>query len=162
MPTRAGAEHRPGFSGCDFLAELTQHIPPKGIQYIRRYGLYASRTRGKWAEHPEVVRHAPEGWKAAQHTLPLEDELPEETECDISSKAGRKAWARLLAKIYEIDPFACPKCGSEMKVIAVIQDSGEIKRILKHLKKIGRAPPQVFAKQNTSSTLFKALPGRLF
>lgn len=109
-----------------------------------------------------MVRHAPEGWKAAQHTLPLEDELPEETECDISSKAGRKAWARLLAKIYEIDPFACPKCGSEMKVIAVIQDSGEIKRILKHLKKIGRAPPQVFAKQNTSSTLFKALPGRLF
>jgi len=64
--------------GCDFLAELTRmparagakhsdqgkHIPPKGIQYIRRYGLYASRTRGKWTEHPEIIRHAPTGWKA--------------------------------------------------------------------------------------------------
>ena len=131
------------FEGCDFLAELTQHIPPKGIQYIRRYGLYASRTRGKWPEHPEVVRYAPEGWKTAQQTLPFEDELPEEAECDISEKASRKTWARLLAKVYEIDPFVCPKCGSEMRVIAVIQNSAEIKRILKHLKKVGRPPPGV-------------------
>ena len=41
------------------------------------------------------------------------------------------------------DGFRCPKCGSEMKVIAVIQDVAEIRRILKHLKKIGRAPPEV-------------------
>ena len=122
---------------------MTQHIPPKGTQYIRRYGLYASRTRGKWSEHPEVVRHAPEGWKTAKQTLFLEDEEPEEAACDISEKASRKTWARLIAKIYEIDPFICPKCGSEMRVIAVIQDVTEIKRILKHLKKVGRAPPGV-------------------
>ncbi len=131
------------FKGCDFLAELTQHIPPKGIQYIRRYGLYASRTRGKWSEHLEIVRHAPEGWKTTQQDLSLDEEMAEETECDISEKASRKTWARLIAKIYEIDPFICPKCGSEMKVIAIIQDSTEIKKILKHLKKIGRAPPGV-------------------
>ena len=132
------------FEGCDFLAELTQHIPPKGTQYIRRYGLYASRTRGKWLEHPEVVRHALEGWKAAQKTLPLEGEVPEEAECDISEKASRKTWARLIAKIYEIDPFVCSKCGSEMRVIAVIQDTAEIKRILKHLMKVERPPPGVY------------------
>ena len=90
-----------------------------------------------------VVRQAPEGWKAAQQTLPLEAELPEETECDISEKASRKTWARSLAKIYEIDPFVCPKCGSEMRVIAIIQDVAEIRRILKHLKKVGRPPPGV-------------------
>jgi hypothetical protein len=28
-----------------FLLELTQHIPPRGSQYIRRYGLYASKPR---------------------------------------------------------------------------------------------------------------------
>ncbi|MCD6298628.1 MAG: transposase [Deltaproteobacteria bacterium] len=131
------------FKGCDFLAELTQHIPPKGIQYIRRYGLYASRTRGKWTEHPEIVRHAPEGWKVAQQNLAENGEIPEETECDISDKASRKAWARLLVKIYDIDPFVCSRCGSEMRVIAVIQDVAEIKKILKQLKKVGRAPPGV-------------------
>ena len=131
------------FENRDFLAELTQHIPPKGIQYIRRYGLYASRTKGKWTEHPEIIRHAPGGWKAAHQELCAEAEMPDETECDISGKACRKAWARLLAKIYEIDPFVCPKCGSEMRVIAVIKDLAEIKRILKHLQKVGRAPPGV-------------------
>jgi hypothetical protein len=35
-----------------------------GSQYIRRYGLYASRTKGKWPEMPHVVRLAPAGWKA--------------------------------------------------------------------------------------------------
>jgi len=75
--------------------------------------------------------------------LAIDEDIPEGSDCDISEKASRKAWARLIVKIYEIDPFHCPKCGSEMRVIAVIQDSAEIKRILKHLKKIGRAPPGV-------------------
>ncbi len=79
-----------------------------------------------------MVRHAPEGWKAAQQILSLEDELSEETEWDISEKTSRKAWARLIAKIYEIDPCLCPKCGSEMKIVAIIQDVAEIRRILKH------------------------------
>ncbi len=132
------------FDGCDFLAELTQHIPPKGVQYIRRYGLYSSRTRGKWTEHPEIVKYAPEQWKANQmESLPEEDFPVDETECNISTQACRKAWARMLAKIYEINPYTCPKCGSEMKVIAVIQDTFEIKKILRHLKKVDRAPPGV-------------------
>jgi hypothetical protein len=52
------------FSVTRFLLELTQHIPPRGSQYIRRYGLYASRTKGKWPDMPHVVRLAPAGWKA--------------------------------------------------------------------------------------------------
>ena len=47
----------------------------------------------------------------------------------------------LLAKVYEIDPLVCPKCGCEMKIIAVIQDSVEIRDILTHLVNVGRAPP---------------------
>jgi hypothetical protein len=35
-----------------FLLELTQHIPPRGSQYIRRYGLYASRAKGKGSDMP--------------------------------------------------------------------------------------------------------------
>ena len=33
------------FSVTRFLLELTQHIPPRGSQYIRRYGLYAALRR---------------------------------------------------------------------------------------------------------------------
>ena len=57
------------------------------------------------------------------------------------ARTYRKAWARLLSKFYEIDPMVCPKCGSEMKVIAIIQEPEENKRILRHLVKQGRPPP---------------------
>jgi len=43
--------------------------------------------------------------------------------------------------VYEIDPLICPQCGSQMKVIAVIQEPEEIDRILRRLVKQGRPPP---------------------
>ncbi|MFW6234287.1 MAG: hypothetical protein ACOC4I_02790 [Spirochaetota bacterium] len=73
----------------------------------------------------------------------------------VDDGARKRAWARLLAKVYEVDPFVCPKCGADMKVIAVIEDPEELGRILRHpgrraeqqpkaatrLVKIGRSPP---------------------
>jgi len=133
------------FEPLEFLAELTQHIPPKRLQLIRRYGLYASRTKGRWDRLPWVAERAPEGWKAthqrdaaAKH-LGYEPLSDGEEEVDIDAR--KRAWARLLAKVYEVDPFVCPKCGAEMKVIAIIGDPDELGRILRHLIKIGRSPP---------------------
>jgi hypothetical protein len=37
--------------------------------------------------------------------------------------------------------MVCPKCGADMKVIAVIEDPDELRRILRHLVKMGRSPP---------------------
>jgi hypothetical protein len=137
------------FKACDFLAELTQHIPPKGVQLIRRYGLYSSRIKGAWESMPHVAERAPTGWKM-QHNSQMGTSNPEDFEpfanTDFSedspdARAYKKAWARLLSKVYEIDPMVCPKCGSEMKVIAIIQEPDEIKRILRHLVKQGRPPP---------------------
>jgi len=133
------------FEALEFIAELTQHIPPKGLQLIRRYGLYSSRIKGRWEQLGHISRVAPAGWRQ-QHGQPtnVEDsqgfESLSEVE-EVDSSEYKQAWARLLAKVYEIDPFVCPRCGSEMKVIAVIQDPGEIKKILAYLVKVGRAPP---------------------
>jgi len=55
-------------------------------------------------------------------------------ESDISSKAFRKNWARLIQKIYHVDPLLCPKCGNCMKIISFIEDDKTIMKILKHLK----------------------------
>ena len=40
-------ENFKSFDVLDFIALVTAHIPPKLKQYIRRYGLYSSRSRGK-------------------------------------------------------------------------------------------------------------------
>ena len=48
------------FDALDFLAELAQHIPPRRVQLIRRYGLCASRTKGRWSQMPHVAGRAPD------------------------------------------------------------------------------------------------------
>jgi hypothetical protein len=48
--------------------------------------------------------------------------------------ARRKTtWARLIQKVYEVDPFECPNCGATMCIIAFIEDADIIERILRHL-----------------------------
>ena len=83
-----------------------------------------------------ISRRAPAGWRH-QHGQLSEVENgqgfePLSEAVEVDSTGYKQAWARLLAKVYEVDPFVCPRCGSEMKVIAVIQDAEEIKKILAH------------------------------
>ena len=128
------------FSVSRFLLEVTQHIPPRGSQYIRRYGLYASRTKGKWPDMPHVMRLAPAGWKAER--LQASDPVQSyHEESAVSDQESRSTWAKLIAQVYEVDPLECPRCQSPMKVIAVITDPDEVRKILRHLVKVGRSPP---------------------
>ena len=71
--------------------------------------------------------------KTPEHTSDPEIET-------VSNKASRGSWARLIQKIYEVDPLKCPQCGQRMKVIAVITDPHEVRKILDCLKR-NKAPP---------------------
>ena len=50
------------FDALDFIAELTQHVPDKGIQLIRYYGWYSNRSRGDRAKEaaPSAAPPSPE------------------------------------------------------------------------------------------------------
>ena len=39
----------------------------------------------------------------------IHEEIIGEEESEVSDRASRRAWARLLARVYEIDPLVCPK-----------------------------------------------------
>ena len=55
-----------------------------------------------------------------------EEEKADETDGEspvVFSEKKTSTWAKLIAKIYEVDPLVCPQCGGEMKVVAVIMDS---------------------------------------
>jgi len=118
---------------------------------VRRYGLYSSRSRGTWSGKPWLVRLAPEGWLLQHPQLPplsVQAALRDNVEPSASTRASRSAfhgtpwsWARLLAKVYEVHALRCSRCGSPMKVLAVITDPSEVRRILLHLIKTGVAPP---------------------
>ena len=58
--------------------------------------------------------------------------------------AVRRRWAKLIRRVYEVDPLVCPRCGAEMRVIGFITQPTLIKRILDHLRKrdrVSRPPP---------------------
>jgi hypothetical protein len=90
----------------EFLARLTQFIPPARVRWIRYYGLYSLRSRGKWHLWPSVVAAAPEGWKR-KHGAALP--VPEPP----VHRPPNPTWARLIAKVYEADPLACAQCRSD-------------------------------------------------
>jgi hypothetical protein len=100
--------------GVDWLELLCKHVPDRHEHMVRYYGRYSSRARGLEHERPEA------------------DEPDAETHGH-SRQAARAAWAKLIRKVYEVDPLVCPKCGAQMRVIALIEDPAVIERILSWL-----------------------------
>jgi hypothetical protein len=132
------------FRATDFIAELLQHLPDPRLRLIRRYGLYSSRSRGTWLRKPHLVRLAPEGWRqehAAQEAVRIGLADLQCAEASVCSRESRAAWARLIAKVYEADPLICRHCGSPMRIMAVITDPQQVRKILLHLIKTRKAPP---------------------
>ncbi len=103
----------------------------------------SSRSQGTWARKPWLVPLAPQGWlqQLAQHqpSLPPPDPQVRSSYPPVCSSESRPAWARLLVKVYEVDALRCSRCGSPMKVLAVITDPPQVRRILLHLIKTGLA-----------------------
>jgi hypothetical protein len=125
------------FSSADFIAELTIHIPPKHNHLIRYYGLYSSRTRGKANKDGSLAQF---GYKPTDAEDVKHEQSPESSTEMASNKASRQSWARLIQKVYEIDPLICPKCSLKMRIVAVITDPYEVNKILECLKR-NNAPP---------------------
>jgi hypothetical protein len=103
------------FDALEWLAAMCSHVPNKGEQMVRYYGYYSNVSRGNRKKQNQ------DEW------------IPCILESDESSKERRKNWARLIQKIYEVDPLTCPKCQGAMRVISFIEGQDVIKRILKHL-----------------------------
>jgi hypothetical protein len=112
------------FTPPDFLAELSAHIPDPHEKTTLYYGWYSNRSRGYRKQQ------APNGG-ATKSTPVLENDNP-------TPFAMRQAWARLIRRVYEVDPLLCPRCGGTMRVIAVIEQPEVIRQILDHL---GLSPP---------------------
>ena len=109
------------------MADSSSHIPDKSGQTVRYLGQYSNVNRGRLKK---------EGDEPQYHII--EDETP---------GTLNRSWARLVQKIYEVDPLTCSKFGGEIRIIAFIEDYKIVKKILDHLgiyefgKK--RAPPKM-------------------
>ncbi len=62
-----------------------------------------------------------------------DDVIPCILEPQEDERTFRRNWARLIQKIYEVDPLVCPKCRGAMRVISSIEDLSVIRDILDHI-----------------------------
>ncbi|MFO7971154.1 MAG: IS91 family transposase, partial [Desulfobacterales bacterium] len=70
----------------------------------RYYGYYSNVVRGK---------------RKKSFT---DDQIRYMLELELADKAFRRNWARLIQKIYKVDPLVCSKCSGAMRVIAFIEN----------------------------------------
>ena len=55
-------------------------------------------------------------------------------------------WAVLIARIYEVFPLLCPKCGGQMRLIAFVTEGTQIRRILDHIG-VDSEPPHTYPRR---------------
>ena len=75
--------------GVEWLALLCKHVPDRHAHLVRDDGRCPSRPRGAEREHAEIEARDVESTGQAR-------------------QAAKAAWAKLIRKVYEIDPLLCP------------------------------------------------------
>jgi hypothetical protein len=76
--------------------------------------------------------------------------LPEPEQDDFRRHCKR-AWARLIRKVWCADPLVCPRCGGQLRVISFIDNPSVIEKVLRHLKLWD--PPECLPPPRRSRTL---------
>ena len=96
--TSKDGKTREVFNALDWLARLVTHIPGRCEQTVRYYGWYSNKSRGM------------------RKKVGTDEAIPAVMPNNMSSKEVRQNWARLIQKIYEVDPLVCPKCQGPMTI----------------------------------------------
>ena len=135
---RTPPDHKTGATSLildplDFIQNVANQIPDLRMHMVRYYGAYSNRGR----------RHSTLTSSVGHSTG------DEESALSSGEKKSRASWARMLRKIFEVEPLLCPKCQILMKIVAAITKPEVIDRILKHRREAmlenileARPPPQ--------------------
>lgn len=92
------------------------------------------------APPPAQVQAEPASTDAGEGALGVRNPLPTQTQTQAEpaqpvppKRPAHYLWAALMARIYEVFPLLCPICGGQMRVIAFITYSADIRQILEHI-----------------------------
>ncbi len=84
---------------------------------------------------PGGVGRVDEGGAQPSHPPLIEDDPP---------YVPSKGWAKMIRKVYEVDPLLCPSWGGRMRIISFINELKTIDRIIRYLEltfEAERPPP---------------------
>jgi hypothetical protein len=140
----------------EFVHAVCQQVPARGLHLVRYQGVYANRLRRAYREaRARLAGVEVRAGAMEAAALGAEEELRPAPPGSVEA-LRRQAWARMLRKVFEVEPLVCPRCRREgrtveMEIVAWITDLEVVDRILKHRRERGlssvfetppaRAPP---------------------
>ena len=116
----------------ELLDRLAALIPLPRRHRHQNFGAFAPHAR--WRARVTAGAGNP-----VTETAPVP--VPDPTLPVLTRRRASIHWARLLARIYEIRPLACPRCIGAMRLIAFLTEPTAIRAILSHLGEATTPPP---------------------
>ncbi len=125
----------------ELIDRIAALVPPPRTHRHRYFGVLAPNSPLRAAVTPMAtlappVAVQPESTSTGHGTpaptlpgnavTPAPDPVP-------PKRAAHYLWAVLIARIYEVFPLLCPLCGGQMRIIAFITHSADIRHILDHI-----------------------------
>ena len=158
-PSRSRKSTRPGANGVvdlspfEFLDRLADLVPPPRKHRHRYHGVFAPNHKlrravtslaiGNVGKRGDAAAggYAVGGHTAGEHATGGCCDANHANQKPRSHDTSRIAWAKLMARVGEEFPLACPTCGGDIRLITFITDPGPIRKILTHLGEPLEPPP---------------------
>ncbi len=128
-PYRDGTTHLV-LEPLDLMARLAALVPPPRMHLTRYHGVFAPHSRLRAAVTP-----ARRGLGA-----PRPSQAEGEPATPPTPRHVAMNWAKRLQRVFGIEIDTCQRCAGHLKIIAAIEESAVIARILAHLERT--APEQ--------------------
>ena len=108
----------------DFMARLVALIPQPRKNQIRYHGVFAPNANLR------------------EKVVPKKEEPATKKQAPDSNPTSRRDFAKMIARVYDVDVLRCPRCQGQMRIISFITEFQVIKDILKSLG-MATAPPEI-------------------
>ncbi len=113
------------FDPLELLERLAVLTPRPRVNLILYYGVLAPRALWRGVIVPGTANGVDVREEAAPEDGDASGAKP--------SRAGAYQWAELMRRTFGVDVLACPRCGGRLRLVALIDQTSVIQRILRHL-----------------------------
>jgi len=141
----------------ELIDRIAALVPPPRTHRHRYFGVLAphpphraavtemAQSAAAQPTQPAQVQAEPSSTAGGEGAPRVSHPLPTQTEPAQPVPPKRPAhylWEVLMARIYEVFPLVCAICGGQMRIIAFITYSADIRQILDHIG-VDAAPPRI-------------------